>query len=195
MGLPVGQPRYSISEYIRREQGAVDKHEYRAGDIRLMAGGSADHSLIIMNVSGELRNLLKGKPCHVYEGNLRIRVPRTILYTYPDASIICGPREVDANDPTGETIVNPRVLIEVLSPTTEAYDRGEKFDHYRNIVSLEEYLLVSQVTPRIESFFRQSDGTWLFTSASGLDTVAQLRCLGIALPLAEAYAGIRFPSP
>jgi Uma2 family endonuclease len=195
MGLPATKQRSTVAEYLRRERDSLDKHEYRDGEILLMAGGTADHSLIVANVIGELRSRLKGKPCHVYDSNLRIRIPRTVLYTYPDASVICGPREPDPNDPSGETMTNPRLIVEVLSPSTEAYDRGEKFDRYRQLDSLQEYVLVSAATARIESFVRQDGGAWLFTPFSGLGAAAQLRCLEVALPLAETYAGIEFPPP
>ena len=160
----------------------------------LMAGGSADHSLIVANVIRHLGNRLDGKPCHVYDSNLRVRITKTVLYTYPDVSVICASRQTDPDDLTGQTILNPRVIVEVLSPSTEAYDRGEKFGRYRQLDSLEEYILVSQLTPRVEMFFRQGDGTWLFDAASELTGTAKLRSLKIDLPLNDVYAGIEFPA-
>jgi Uma2 family endonuclease len=195
MGLPAEKTRYTIADYLHRERSAADKHEYRDGEILLMAGGTANHSLIIMNFGGELRNRLKGNPCRVYDSNLRIRIPRTTLYTYPDLSVICGPRDPDPNDPTGETFTNPRLIVEVLSESSEGYDRGEKFHRYLMLDSLQEYVLVSQSAPRVESYFRDSGGTWIFTPVSGLTSIAGLRSLQIELPLAEIYAGIEFPTP
>jgi Uma2 family endonuclease len=192
MGLPAEKPHYTIADYVHRERESLDKHEYRDGEILLMAGGTADHSLLLANVIRRIGNRLEGKPCHVYESNLRVRIPRTVLYTYPDASVICGPPKFDPNDPTGETVTNPRLIVEVLSASTEAYDRGEKFDRYRLLDSLEEYVLVSQSAPRIETFLRQAEGTWLFTATSGLDSAAKLRSLEIELPLREVYAGIEW---
>jgi Uma2 family endonuclease len=194
MGLAAEKQHYSIAEYLQRERNALDKHEYRDGEVFLMAGGTGDHSLIVANIIGEFRNRLKGKPCRVYDSNLRIRIPRTVLYTYPDVSIICGPRESDPNDPLGETFTNPTLIAEVLSESTEAYDRGEKFDRYRQLDSLQEYVLVSQQTARIETFFRQSEGAWLLTPVSGLNFTAKLQSIEIELPLAEVYAGIEFPA-
>ena len=193
MGLPVEKPRYTVTDYLQLERSAQERHEYRDGEILLMAGGTADHSLILVNVIGELRNRLKGKPCRAYESNLRIRIPRTVLYTYPDISVICGPRQSDPTDPSGETMTNPRLIVEVLSPSTEAYDRGEKFDRYRKLDSLQEYVLVSQSTPRIETFLRQPEGNWLLTPISGITAVAKLRSIDVELPLAEVYAGVEFP--
>jgi Uma2 family endonuclease len=194
MTLPVEEHRATIAEYLQRERQSLDKREYRDGEVLLMAGGTADYSLIVANVIREVGNRLKGRPCHVYDSNLRVRIPRTVLYTYPDATVICGPRQIDPEDPYGETVTNPRVVIEVLSPTTEAYDRGEKFDRYRLLDSMEQYILVSQTAPRIETFLRQDGGNWLFTPFSGQTAIAKLRSLEIDLPLAEVYAGIQFPA-
>ena len=182
MGMPVEKRRYTATDYLQLERSARERHEYRDGEILLMAGGTADHSLIVANVIGELRNRLKGKPCRAYESNLRVRIARTVLYTYPDISVICGPRQPDPSDPSGETMTNPRLIVEVLSPSTEAYDRGEKFDHYRKLDSLQEYVLVSQSTPRIETFLRQAEGNWLLTPVSGLTSIAKLRSLEVELP-------------
>src|SRR6185295_16327700 len=124
MNSTLAQRRTTVSEYLQMEEDSLEKHEYRDGRIIEMAGGSADHSLIATNIIGELRNRLKGKPCQVYDSNLRIKIPRSILYTYPDATIICGDRIPDPSDPLGHTMTNPRAIIEVISPTSEAYDRG-----------------------------------------------------------------------
>lgn len=194
MGLPAEKQRYTIAEYFQHERSALDKHEYRDGEILLMAGGSNDHSLKIANVIAALHGRLKGKPCRVYDSNLRVRIPRKVLYTYPDVSVICGKSEPDANDSAGETVTNPRLIVEVLSPSTEAYDRGEKFDRYRELESLQEYVLVSHEAPRVETFFRQPDGAWLLTPVSGLGASAKLRSLDIELPLSEVYSGIEFPA-
>jgi Uma2 family endonuclease len=193
MQLPSHRHFASVAEYLRHEQDALYKHEYRDGEIIAMAGNSYNHSLIAANVIGELRNPLKGKTCRVVDSNLRIGIPRTPLYTYPDASVIGGPVQMDPNDSSGQTATNPRLIVEILSPSTEAYDRGEKFKHYRQIESLQEYVLISQDVARVESFFRQPDGTWLFTSVSGAQSVSRLASLGLELSLAEVYAGVEFP--
>jgi Uma2 family endonuclease len=185
--------RYSIEEYLRLEAEAAEKHEYRDGEIIAMAGGSFEHSLIIANVIGEVRNRLKGGPCRVFESNLRVSVAGTTLYTYPDVSVICGEPQFDPKDRSRTTVLNPRVLIEVLSAATEVYDRGEKFRRYLMLESLQEYVLLSQHTPLMESYFRRGEGTWLFTPAPGVDAVGKLRSLDIKLPLAEVYAGVQFP--
>jgi Uma2 family endonuclease len=193
MGLAATHPRISIAEYLQRERESLDKHEYRDGEILLMSGGSVNHSLIVANASRSIGNRLEGKPCRVYDSNLRVRIPRTVLYTYPDATVICGKPEFDPNDSAGETVTNAKLIVEVLSPSTEGYDRGEKFHRYLQLDSLHEYVLVSQVAPRIEVFYRQAGGGWLFSPYSGVEQVASLRSLQIELPLREVFAGVEFP--
>jgi Uma2 family endonuclease len=185
--------RFSVEEYLRLEAEAAEKHEYRDGEIVAMAGGSPQHSLIIANLIGEVRNRLKGSPCRVYDSNLRIRIPHSALYTYPDLSVVCGEPQFDPQDRRRTTILNPRVLFEVLSEGTEAYDRGDKFRRYLEIESLQEYVLLSQSSPFAASYLRRGDGSWLFTPAAGLGAVIKLQSVEIELPLAEAYAGITFP--
>lgn len=191
MGLE--KQRYTVSEYLAFERTAEVRHEYRNGEILAMAGGSYNHSLILANLIRELGNALKGKPCRALESNLRVKIPRTPLYTYPDATVICGDPQFDASDAGMETITNPRALFEVLSPTSEAYDRGEKFTRYRQMESLQEYVLVSQDSPHVQVFVKQEGATWLFTAFSGLDAKARIGGLEIDIPLREIYAGIQFP--
>jgi len=124
---------------------------------------------------------------------LRVRLASSVQYTYPDASVICGEARFDALDPDRRTVINPRVLIEVLSPSTELFDRGEKLRRYLEIESLEEYVMVSQNEPRVETLFRQPEGAWLLMTASGPDGIARLRSLGVDLPLSEIYSGVEFP--
>jgi Uma2 family endonuclease len=113
---------------------------------------------------------------------------------YPDATVICGRPVLDRSDPHQETVINPRVIVEVLSPSTESYDRRDKFDSYRQIDSMGEYVLVSQDTPRIEVLRRQADGSWAITVFSGMDATATLQSIEVELPLNEAYAGVEFPA-
>jgi Uma2 family endonuclease len=190
------QPVYRCTpeEYLRREGDAAEKHEFYHGEVFAMAGGTPDHSLIISNFNRELGNRLKGKPCRVYGSNLRIRIPRTTLYTYPDVGVICGERQFDPLDVRKETVTNPALLVEALSPSTEAWDRGGKFKNYQVIESLREYVLVASDAARIETYLRQEDGTWIYSAAAGLDAVAQLKSLKVELPLAEVYSGVEIPA-
>lgn len=197
MRLPDTQKHlYTVSEYLRLEEAATEKHEYRNGEIVAMAGGSPTHSLISLNLGGEIRNALKGKPCRAYDSNLRVRVPKTGLYTYPDVTVICGePKYVDT-DVRPETVLNPRFVAEVLSPSTESYDRGKKFTQYREIETLQEVVLVNQDTPEVERFRRNPQGVWVIESnVVGMNAHLVLDSLGISVPLAEIYAGVRFGKP
>jgi Uma2 family endonuclease len=194
MSLPASAPLFTIEEYLRREEKSAVKHEFHEGEILEMSGGSYEHSLITANIVGEMRVRLKGSPCKVLESNMRVRVKPTPRYVYPDASVICGPPQFDPQDPKRTTILNPRVIVEVLSESTEAYDRGEKFTRYREIASFEEYILVSQASPMVETFMRQADGTWSFAPWSGIEAVARVRMLQIEIPFSEIYAGIEFPA-
>jgi Uma2 family endonuclease len=144
-----------------------------------------------MSVGRELGNLLKGHRCAPYDSNLRIFCPSTGLYSYPDVSVICGPLELA--DAVGDTVTNPTLIVEVLSDSTEAYDRGKKFAHYRTLPSFAEYVLVSQKEPLIEAFFRMGDGTWQLTPARGQDAIVRLQSLGVELRLAEVYDRVEFP--
>jgi Uma2 family endonuclease len=193
MGLPQPKNRHSVEDYFRLERDSSVRHEYHEGEILAMAGNSPEHSLIASNLIGELHTRLKGKPCRVYESNLRIRAGKISRYVYPDLSVVCGPLQYDPADAKRETVMNPRVIIEILSPTTEAYDRGEKFDHYRQLASLEEYVLVWQHTPRIDTLTRQPGGTWQLASVTAMDAVVGLQSLGLELPLSEVYADVEFP--
>ena len=182
-------------EYLRRERDASERHEYYHGEVFAMAGGSPDHSLICANVASEIGARLKGGPCKVYESSLRVRVPRTTLYTYPDVSVICGERQFDPLDTNRETVLNPALIVEVLSPSTESWDRGGKFQNYRQIESLREYVLVSTDKPLVETVLRQPDGTWNYAPTAGREARAALRSLGIELPAAEIYDGVDLPAP
>jgi Uma2 family endonuclease len=155
-----------------------------------MAGGTPQHSLIATNLGREFGNRLVNNPCVAYNADLRIKVDATGLCTYPDLSVICGPLKFAEG--TDDTAVNPTLLVEVLSNSTEAYDRGRKFEHYRQIQTLQEYLLVSQTEPRIEQFVRQNDGRWLLNEAAGLEKKLELPSLKITISLSEIFAKVNF---
>src|SRR5262249_35971657 len=145
MGQPARRPCYFYSEYLELEEASNTKHEFLDGEIYAMAGGSPDHASLAAAVTTALLNQLRDKPCRVFSSDLRVRVLATGLATYPDITVVCGTLE---RDPESEvTVVNPVVLVEVLSKRTETYDRGEKFDHYRHIPSLKEYVLVAHDKP------------------------------------------------
>lgn len=176
------------------EADALDRHEYHEGEVLAMAGGTIQHSLIVMNAGRELGNRLKGSPCNVYDSNLKVRASIDQRFVYPDLSVICGKPELEPLDPNGHTVTNPRLIVEVLSPSTESYDRTEKFDHYRLIKTFEEYVLIWQVTPRVEVFRRMPDGNWAFRAYAGIETAAEIASLKLTLPLRDVYANVEFPA-
>jgi Uma2 family endonuclease len=182
---------YTVEEYLRSEAASLDKHEYRDGEILDMAGGTGEHSAIAVNVIRELSAATKKKPCTVFESNLQVRVDRR-RYSYPDVSMACDPIEYDPATKT-RTLLNPRLIIEVLSESTESADRGEKFFRYMQIESLQEYVLVAQDRPRVEVFYRHPQGMWAVGGAvEGLDGVLKLKSAGVEIPLAEIYARVVF---
>jgi Uma2 family endonuclease len=187
---------YSVDEYLRRERDAQVKHEYRHGYIVTMAGGTVVHSRIVTNCIVALGGRLKGGDCAPFDSNLRVRISPGSLYAYPDVTVICGTPEIDPADRCGETVTNPKLVIEVLSPSTAKDDLGWKFDGYRGVESCSEYVVVDQEVARVQLFRRQPDGAWgSFDVAVGLNAVAHLRSLGLELPLSEIYAGVPLLPP
>ena len=186
----VAQQRYTYDEYLVRERVADTKSEYLGGQIFAMAGGSPRHNSIGVNLVASLKNRLRGSPCRPFNSDQRIRISASGLATYPDVSIICGELQLDAQD--ADAIVNPRVIFEVLSKSTEGYDRGKKFDFFRQIDSLSEYVLVSQEDSQVECFTRQSDGNWLLSITKGLSGALRLSTVLVELPLVEIYEDIVF---
>ena len=175
----------SYAEYLERERVAATKNEYYAGEIIAMAGGSRRHNSITGNIFAALYTKLTHASCRPFLSDQRIRISQLDLGTYPDLSVVCGELEGDMVDP--EAITNPCVLVEVLSPSTESYDRGKKFDFYRQIDSLEEYVLVSQQEPIVERFKRQPNGDWLLTVYKGLEATLNLTSIQTDLQLQDIY--------
>ena len=194
MGLPAEKRLFTAEEYFRIELQSPTRHEYHDGQIFEMSGGSYEHSLIISNTNRRLGNALDGKPCRVLDGNLKIGIASMDRFVYPDVFVICGQPQFDPRDPNRHTVTNPRLIVEVLSPSTESYDRTAKFNRYRELDSFEEYVLISQNQAAVETFFRQPDRTWLFTPHSGVEAVVHLRSLTIEPRLADLYAGVEFRS-
>ena len=204
MGQPakkIEYPRYcSLDEYFKLAAESLEKLEYRGnrvfplrGELVAMAGGTEYHGMMVANVGGAIWSRLRGKPCRFYASDFRVGVRSYPTFTYTDGHVICGPTVLDDRDPTNQTALNPTLIVEVLSPSTEAYDRGAKFKRYMHAESFQEYVLVSQEEPRIEVFFRQAGGTWLLTPCVGMTAVASLRSIDVDLPLAEAYLNVVFP--
>lgn len=179
------------AEYLAAERKAAEKSEYVNGRVYAMAGASRVHNLIAVNTVSELRTQLRGRPCEAYANDMRVKVERTGLYTYPDVIGLCDePRFEDAEV---DTLLNPAVIIEVLSPSTERYDRGEKFAHYRRLDSLQEYILIAQDTRRIEHYRREGD-SWVLTEVSGPDAALIISSLSCTLRLSDIYDRVEIPA-
>lgn len=188
--------RVSVEEYLDLERRSETKSEYLDGEIFAMSGASRRHNLITVNATASLHAQLKGRSCETYGGDMRVRIPATGLYTYPDVSVVCGtPRFDDEADEEMDTLLNPTLIVEVLSPSTEGYDRGKKFSHYRTVESLREYVLVSQDEPRVEVFSRQTEGHWVLSEAGGIEETIALPSIGCGLRLAEVYDRVFAPGP
>jgi Uma2 family endonuclease len=184
------KPYLSRAEYLALERVAERKSEYLDGEMIGMTGASRRHSLITLNVGAELNRQLEDRPCEVHVNDLRVLVAASSLYTYPDVIVVCG--EPELTDRYRDTLTNPTMLIEVLSPSTEAYDRGAKFGHYRTLDSLREYLLISQDRPRVEQYIRQENGNWLFTEKAEVAATVILPSIECQLALERIYKKVRF---
>lgn len=179
--------RLSEEEYLTFERASPIRHEYADGEIFAMPGGTFEHSALAANMLGELGNALAGRGCQVLTSDMRVKIPNASRYVYPDASVVCA-RPVFVDDQR-DTLLNPCLVVEVLSDSTEGYDRGDKFAHYRGIPSLSEYLLASQKEPRIEVFTRQGDGSWVLR-IYGPGERASLSSIGCSLEVDRVYAGL-----
>lgn len=183
--LPQLVPYLTPEEYLALERQSETKSEYWQGETYLMSGASNEHTIIEANIVATLVAQLKRRPCVVRGSNLRVKVSDAGLYTYPDVTVVCGKAKFE--DRIADTLLNPAIIIEVLSPSTEAYDRGAKFEFYRTLESLSDYLLVSQNKPTIEHYTRRGDDRWLLATYTGLDAVAAITSVGCELRLADVY--------
>ena len=187
----VAKTLLSPQEYLARERRADFRSEFYRGEMSAMARASWEHALIKDNLAGEVGNRLKGGPCQIVTSDLRVKVNATGLYTYPDLVVVCDEPQFD--DPVRDTLVNPRVIVEVLSDSTEKYDRGTKFAHYRQLPSVQEYVLIAQDCPLVERYVRQTDDTWVLTVFSDLTETFDFGSIAAPIPLAEIYRGVKFP--
>ena len=188
------KPRPYLTEinYLKRERVSTIKHEYYAGEIFAMSGASEAHNLIASNVNAIIYAQIRGRGCRIYPSDMRIRIVKTGLYTYPDMTIVCGMPEF--TDMTKrDTLLNPTLIIEILSPSTERYDRGVKFQNYRTIGTLKEYILIAQNKHHIERYTRHEGNTWILTEAVGIDSTIVLESIQCTLSLADAYELVDLP--
>jgi Uma2 family endonuclease len=193
MGAAAKQPWLSPEDYLRCERQAETRHEYYDGVVVAMAGVSKEHSRITFDTGLLIGNQLRDSSCEPFAGDMRVRVPARNRYYYPDLIVVCG--EPQFEDNMFDTLLNPTVIFEVLSDSTERTDRREKYDGYTTLESLQAYILIAQDSPRLERFTRQSDGTWRFDVVQGLENALVLESIGVTLPLAEVYRRVPFPDP
>lgn len=185
------QPKTLVmpEQYLAFERECEYRNEYIDGEIRAMTGASREHNLIGLSIASELRACLKGRKCEVYHADMRVRIPSANVYTYPDVVAVCG--EPKFEDGHLDTLLNPTVVVEVLSKSTARYDRTTKADYYRSIESPAEYLIVAQDEYAVERYTRQADGGWLRADVRGAEAVVELGSVGCALPLADVYERVR----
>ena len=183
--------KMTVAEYLEIERKAVHKSEFFDGEMFAMAGANNEHNIVKENLVGEMFNRLKGTSCRSYSSDQRVLVDPTGLYAYPDVVIVCGPAIFSSHD--DQSLMNPRVIFEVLSNSTERYDRTTKFRHYTQLPSLQEYILVSQDEPLIEQFVRQANGTWTVRMYHTIATDFMLASIPIEIPMADLYRDVTFP--
>jgi Uma2 family endonuclease len=185
--------RMTEAEYLEFERKSESKHEFIDGEVFAMSGASRAHNLISIQTAALLIRQVRGKNCEVYASDMRVKISAK-QYVYPDVIVVCG--EPKLSDDKFDNLLNPTVIIEVLSDSTEAYDRGLKFKNYRKLDSLQEYILIAQDKPSIERFTRQIDGTWNIAAndAEGLDSSVELASIGCKVHLAEVYEHVVFPA-
>ena len=183
--------RYTVEEYLELEEKAPYKSQYYDGEIFAMAGASLAHNRIISNIVRELGNRLQGGPCEALPSDMMVRCP-TGLHTYPDVTVVCGRPEI-AKHAGVQVLLNPQVIIEVLSDSTESFDRGQKFTHYQS-ASFTEYLLVAQDRYSVDQFWREAENTWRLVPITGREAVVELRSLACRLPLSAIYERVEVPN-
>ncbi len=192
MSSAARHPLLTPSQYLAIERKSDIKHQFFRGEMFAMAGASREHNLISLNLASILRNQLLDRPCEAYVADMRVLVEATGLYTYPDVVVACG--EPRFEDREVDTLLNPTLIVEVLSPSTESYDRGRKFAQYRTLPSLREYVMVAQDSLMVEVFSRQGD-QWLLSAHTDPESLVPLESLGCEVRLKEIYSKVEFPPP
>lgn len=182
--------KLSPQQYLALERQALNKSEYYNGEVFAFAGASETYNLIVVNVLALFHQQLKSKPGKVYPSDMRVKVSQTGLYTYPDVTVVCGEAEVE--DAFLDTLLNPTLIVEVLSPSTEKDDRIVKFAHYRRLPTVTEYILIAQDSVRLEQYVRQIDGRWLLSEYSDLKVSAEIQSVGCELPMKDVYDKVVF---
>ena len=190
------QPKlqYSLEEYFELDRNSDERLEYWNGEIFSMSGVSREHATVEMNISISLGGRLRAKGCQLFPANIRIKVPSLPPYRYGDLSALCG-KAVFEKIGGVDALTNPSLIIEILSPSSEAFDRGDKFTYYKSIPSFSEYLLIAQHRPHVSQFTKQSDGIWVFREFNTLADTVKLESLSVELSLKEIYQNVSFDTP
>lgn len=183
--------RISQEEYLEMERAADTKHEYFQGEIYAMSGASPQHNDISFNINRLVAPFLFGKGCKLYGSDFRLHIPANTLYTYPDFTIVCGPAETSGN--YADNLLNPTILIEILSKSTRDYDRGNKFSLYREIATLKEYIMVDSTAISVEHFIRQDEHSWQLTEFKQLTDTFTIHTIGMTLALSDLYFDVQLP--
>lgn len=187
----LSNPKYSLKEYIELEKSSEERYEYFDGEVFAMAGGSLEHLRIGKNIARHLENKLEGRSCEAFPFDMRVKVPTAPPYRYPDVTVVCG--SLITEDFQGlPLLVNPLLIVEVLSPSTKDYDKDGKFLAYQSIASFQEYLLVAQDSPHVTRYVRQADNQWVRSDFIGLESSVELKSLGVTLLLSEIYQAVSF---
>ena len=182
------KPYITPEEYLALDRKAEVKSEYYAGQVIAFAGASKRHNLIVANVLAGIHSQLMNRPCNVYPSDLRVKISKSGMYAYPDVVVTCGEEQFE--DSNNDVLLNPIILVEVLSESTASYDRGDKFEHYRRIESLREYIIISQEPYRVDQYVRQNDSQWLLTEFHVAEGIVRLNSINCELSLNEIYAKI-----
>jgi Uma2 family endonuclease len=183
--------KLTLDEYLELDRTALDRYEYFDGEVFAMAGGSPEHTRIGLNVSATLREKLRDTNCEAFTSDLRVKVPAALPYRYPDVSVVCGEAQYEELQGV-KLLLNPVLLVEVLSTSTAGYDLGEKFTEYKSIPSFREYLVVSQTRPFVIRYFRHPNGFWVRHDIEGVESEVQLESLQVTLQLSEIYERMNF---
>lgn len=184
---------WTQADYLAFERSHPNKHEFVDGRVVLQAGGSRNHALIGTNVTSSLHQQLRARPCLVYASDMRVVIPQARRYVYPDINVVCG--SVSFEDPFDDTLTNPTLIIEILSPSTEWYDRGKKFQAYQTIESFQEYLLIAHDAIMVEHFVRRADKLWTFDVITDPTAVITLTSIECTLRIEDVYEKIVLPPP
>ncbi|WP_293313473.1 Uma2 family endonuclease [Pedobacter sp. UBA5917] len=182
--------RYTVEEYLEMEKESTEKHEYFQGDIFAMSGAGFKHNILFSNIFLAVGNKLKGKSCNIFGSDMRMNIPENTLFTYPDISIYCD--DVKHIDIDEETFILPTVIIEILSPSTKNYDRGKKFNLYKDIPSLKEYIMIDSESVSVEAYYINEEKEWILNDYKEISDTFTLVSMGFDVALADIYERVRF---